>query len=115
MNSAPTEFVIVITTVENQRDGDVLSHLLVTRELAACVQTLPAIASVYRWQGKVERATEHLLLIKTTRALYPELEQVIREHHPYQTPEILALPVLAGSPDYLAWLASMVKAPDLAS
>src|SRR5262249_24994528 len=85
---AMTEALVVITTTETKEDAERLAHLLVERELAACVQLLPQITSVYRWQGKLEQATETLLLIKTTRTACPRLEIAIKENHPYQTPEI---------------------------
>ena len=83
--------------------------LSLKRELAACVQILPPMISIYRWQGAVEWANEVLLLIKTTRAAYPRLETTIKENHPYQTPEIVALSVEAGSNEYLSWLTASVK------
>jgi periplasmic divalent cation tolerance protein len=104
-----TEALVVITTTETQQDAERLAHLLVKRELAACVQILPSITSVYRWQGKIEQAAENLLFIKTTREAYPELETAIRESHSYQTPEIIALPVEAGSDGYLNWLKASIK------
>jgi periplasmic divalent cation tolerance protein len=104
-----TEALVVITTTETQQDAERLAHLLVERELAACVQILPSITSVYRWQGKIEQAAEALLLIKTTREAYLELESTIRENHSYQTPEIIALPVEAGSDGYLDWLKASIK------
>jgi periplasmic divalent cation tolerance protein len=100
--------LVVLTTLENQEDGERLAGLLLEGELAACVQILPPMISIYRWQGAVERASEILLLIKTTRPAYQRLEAVIKENHPYQTPEIIALPVEAGLGDYLSWLASAV-------
>jgi periplasmic divalent cation tolerance protein len=103
--------LVVLTTLEKQEDGERLAGFLVEGELAACVQILPPMISVYRWQGAVEKASEILLLIKTTRAAYPRLETVIKEHHPYQTPEIIALPVEAGSAEYLSWLGLAVKNP----
>jgi periplasmic divalent cation tolerance protein len=105
-----TEALVVITTTETNEDAERLAHLLVERQLAACVQVLPQITSVYRWQGKLEQAGETLLLIKTTRAAYPRLETAIKENHPYQTPEIIALPVEAGSNEYLSWLTASVNA-----
>jgi periplasmic divalent cation tolerance protein len=105
-----TEALVVITTTETNEDAERLARLLVERELAACVQVLPQITSVYRWQGKLEQATESLLLIKTTRAAYPRLETAIKENHPYQTPEIIAMPVEAGSNGYLNWLTASVNA-----
>lgn len=103
-----TEALVVVTTTETQADAERLAQTLVEHELAACVQVLPQITSVYRWQGKVEQASEALLLIKTTRAAYPELEAVIKQNHSYQTPEIIALPVENGSNAYLDWLRTSV-------
>lgn len=103
------EALVVITTTENQTEAERLAHLLVDSELAACVQILPQITSVYRWQGKIEQATEILLLIKTTQAVYPQLEEAIKQNHSYQIPEIIALTVETGSEDYLGWLISSVK------
>ncbi len=104
-----TEALVVITTTETQSDGERLARLLVERELAACVQVVPQMVSVYRWQEKVEQASESLLLIKTTRSAYPQIEDAIKRNHSYQTPEIIALPVESGSDDYLDWLTSSVK------
>ena len=103
-----SEALVVITTTETFAEAERLAHQLVERELAACVQILPHMTAVYRWQGKIEHANEALLLIKTTSAAYPKLEQAIRELHSYQTPEIMALPVAAVSADYLAWIQAAV-------
>jgi|SRR5688572_5635892 len=107
--SDTVDALVVLTTLEKQEDGERLARALVEGELAACVQILPPMISIYRWQGVVERASETLLLIKTTRAAYPRLESVIKEIHPYQTPELIALSVEAGLPDYLNWLGGAVK------
>lgn len=104
----PPSTIVVLTTTETPLQAEQLAQLLVDAELAACVQILPPMTSIYRWQGKVERATETLLLIKTLREKYSTLEAAIKTHHPYQTPEIIALPVKAGSAEYLTWLASSV-------
>jgi periplasmic divalent cation tolerance protein len=101
--------LVVLTTVEKREDGERLARLLVERELAACIQILPQMVSIYRWQGNIEQANEALLLIKTTREVYPRLEATIKENHHYQTPEIVALPIEAGSSEYLSWLADSVK------
>jgi periplasmic divalent cation tolerance protein len=101
--------LVVLTTVEKREDGERLARLLVDRELAACIQILPPMVSIYRWEGNVEQASEVLLLIKTTRVVYPRLEAAIKENHTYQTPEIVALPIEAGSSEYLSWLADSVK------
>lgn len=103
------EGIVVITTTETEKDGERLAQILVEREVAACVQILPSMTSVYRWQNHIEYAREILLLIKTTRAAYPAVEATIKEIHHYQTPEIIALAIEAGSADYLAWLADSVK------
>lgn len=79
---------------------------LVEARLAACVQIIGPVRSVYRWQGQVERADEVLLSIKTRAALYPQVEAAIRELHSYEIPEIVALPVAAGLPAYLDWIAA---------
>jgi periplasmic divalent cation tolerance protein len=107
--SDTADALVVLTTVEHQQDGERLAGLLVEGALAACVQILPPMVSIYRWQGAVERASEVLLLIKTTRAAYPRLETAIKENHPYQTPEIIALAIEAGSGEYLSWLAASVN------
>lgn len=101
--------LVVMTTAETPADGERLAKLLVEAELAACVQILPQITSVYRWQGKVVQAGETLLLIKTTRAAYAELEEAVKQNHSYQTPEIIALPIEVGSSEYLNWLKVSVK------
>jgi periplasmic divalent cation tolerance protein len=105
----PCDALVVLTTVEKREDGERLARLLVERELAACVQVLPQMVSIYRWQGNIERSDESLLLIKTTRAAYHTLESAIKENHPYQTPEIVALPIEIGSSDYLNWLSESVR------
>jgi periplasmic divalent cation tolerance protein len=81
-----------------------MARQLVEQGLAACVNILPPVASIYRWQGQVEQASEIPLLIKTTQARYQEIEQAILQAHPYEVPEIVALPLAAGLPAYLAWM-----------
>lgn len=104
-----TDALVVITTTETSGEAERLANLLVERELAACVQILPQMTSIYRWQNKIEQAKETLLLIKTTRAAFSQLEAAIKENHTYQTPEIIALPVEAGSDGYLDWLADSIR------
>jgi periplasmic divalent cation tolerance protein len=87
--------------------GDVaksLAESLVRERLAACVNILPGLLSVYAWQGAVESSEETLLLIKTERAVYPRLESRLRELHPYELPEIVAIDIARGLPDYLNWI-----------
>jgi periplasmic divalent cation tolerance protein len=98
------DFIVVLVTVGSVADGDRLAQALVEERLAACVNRLPGIQSIYRWEGKLEQSVEELLLIKTRKALFPALEKRVRELHSYAVPEIIALPVVAGSVPYLQWL-----------
>jgi len=99
----------VITTTETKADAQAIADALVERRLAACVQVIGPITSTYRWQGEIETAEEWLCVIKSRQDLYDVLEAAIREVHPYDVPEILAVPVVAGSKDYLAWLDSELR------
>jgi periplasmic divalent cation tolerance protein len=103
-----TDALVVLATTETEADAERLARLLVESELAACVQVLPRMTSIYRWHGKIEQSGEALLLIKTTRRVYDQLEAAIKQNHSYETPEIIALPVEAGSMDYLNWLMEAV-------
>jgi len=98
------EFLQVSTAVEKKEDADRIVRVLVETRLAACVQIVGPIESTYRWKGRIEKTGELLCLIKTSRDLYTELERAIREVHPYETPEIVAAPIVQGSADYMAWL-----------
>ena len=99
------EFGIVLTTVATPDEARRLADGLLEKRLAACVQIL-AIQSAYRWKDAVQREPEQLLLIKTRAARYPAVEAFLRANHAYETPEIVWLPIAAGSPDYLRWLAA---------
>lgn len=96
--------LLVLTNLPDRTSAETLAAVLVESRLAACVNILQPCLSIYRWKDAVEKADELPLLIKTTEARYPELEAAIRAHHPYQTPEIIALPVANGWPAYLAWV-----------
>lgn len=98
------EEIVVLTNVPDAAVAETLAHGLVERRLAACVNILPAVSSVYRWEGRIERAAEVAVLIKSTRERYAELEAAIRDMHPYALPEIIALPIVAGLPAYLEWM-----------
>ena len=102
-------YVQVITTTGKKKDAEKMAEFLVEKRLAACVQIFGPITSVYWWEGRTEKANEWFCLIKTTRALYENVESAIRKIHPYKVPEILAIPVVAGSKDYLSWLDGTVK------
>jgi len=99
------EVVIVLTSLPDKEAAMRLARELVERRLAACVNVLAECASVYRWKGAVESAAEVPLLIKTRSGRYPELEAAIRSLHPYELPEIVAVPVQRGFDDYLQWVA----------
>ncbi len=104
------EPLLVMMTAGSREEAVRLAEMLVGSRLAACVQILPKMESVYWWEGKIERAPEHLLLAKTTRDNFERLEQEVRSLHSYETPEIIALPVNASSAPYLEWLTTTVKA-----
>ncbi|HEY0726487.1 MAG TPA: divalent-cation tolerance protein CutA [Pyrinomonadaceae bacterium] len=98
------EAIVVFMTAASGEEATRLADLLVGAHLAACVQILPEMESVYRWEGKIERQSEILLIAKTTTAKFAELEREVRALHSYETPEIVAVPMVAGSSPYLAWL-----------
>lgn len=97
--------LLVITTLPDEESARRLAAQLVEQRVAACVNILAPCRSVYRWQGRVEEAEEVPLLVKTTAARYAALEEAIRAHHPYELPEIVAVRIDRGLPDYLAWVA----------
>ena len=101
---AATGVVVVLVTCPSPAVGRRISRELVRRRLAACVNLLLRIESCYRWQGQIERAAEALLLIKTTSRAVPALTRILRTLHPYECPEIIALPVVAGAAPYLRWV-----------
>ena len=99
-----TDAIVVLCTCPDQTSADLLCEQLLNQRLAACINQLPGVTSVYRWQGKVERATEIQLIIKSRQSRFAELQACIQANHPYEVPELLALPVSAGLPAYLDWL-----------
>jgi periplasmic divalent cation tolerance protein len=103
------EVLVVITNVPDRATAERIAESLVTGCVAACVNILAECASVYRWQGKLEHANEVPLLIKTTRAAYPQLEMELRRLHPHEVPEIIAIPVSAGLPEYLNWVVTETR------
>jgi periplasmic divalent cation tolerance protein len=100
----PQEVLLVLTNLPDREAADTLAHAVVEEKVAACVNVLGACTSVYRWHGVVENATEIPLLIKTTAARYAALEAVIRRLHPYELPEIIAVPLAQGLSGYLQWV-----------
>ena len=100
-----TDKIVVLTTCPSAAEAEKLARDLVDSGLAACVSVIPQIRSFYRWKGAVEDATEWQLLIKTPESRFSALRERIEAVHPYEVPEIIALPIVAGSAKYLAWLA----------
>lgn len=96
--------LIVITNAPDREIALKIARALIERKLAACVNILAECTSIYRWQGKLETATEVPMLIKTRAAIYPDLEAAIKSLHPYELPEIVAVPVERGLPEYLEWV-----------
>ena len=104
MNFVDTGCVVVLTTIGSGADGHALASALVAERLAACVNVMGEMESSYRWKGAVEPERERQVDIKTTAARLPELEARIRALHPYETPEVVALPIAGGSEKYLSWI-----------
>ena len=96
--------LLVLTTVPDAATAERIAQVLVEARLAACVNVLPGVESIYRWQGAVTRSAELQLLIKTTTERYSTVEEAIRMHHPYDVPEVIAVPIDAASSTYLRWL-----------
>ncbi len=108
MSADAVDAIVVFMTAPSGEEAARLAEMLVGAHLAACVQILPEMESVYRWQDKIERQAETLILAKTTRAKFEELEREVRALHSYDTPEIIAVPIVAGSAPYLEWLSKSV-------
>lgn len=100
------EILLVLTNLPDRAAAERLAELLVEKKLAACVSILAPCRSVYRWKGAVQHDEEHPVLVKTTAARYAELEAAIRAGHPYELPEIIAVPIERGLPAYLQWVDS---------
>ena len=108
MTESSTDPIVVLMTAGSREEAARLADVLVNARLAACVQILPEMESVYHWKGVVERAPEILLLAKTTAENFAALESTVRSLHSYETPEVIALPVAAVSAPYLEWLTANV-------
>ena len=99
-----SKYIVVYITSPNEKEAAGLAHALVEAKLAACVNMVSNVRSIYSWQGKIENDSELLMIIKTQRHLFDRLAEKVREIHSYDVPEIIALPIVEGSPDYLRWL-----------
>ena len=107
-----SEFIVVFVTVGSPDEGDRLARALVEEQLAACVNRIKSVQSVYRWQGTVQQSEEELLIIKTKQELFERLKKRVQDLHGYSVPEIIALPILEGSESYLKWLGEQLLGGD---
>jgi periplasmic divalent cation tolerance protein len=106
-----TEALVVLVTAPSAEEAARLARLAVEARLAACGSVVPGLRSIYRWEGRVHDEAEALLVLKTTRPRFEALRALLLAEHPYDVPEVLALPVEAGSEHYLAWLAGETTPP----
>ena len=104
-----TGHILILCTCPATGIAGDIAQALVAGKFAACVNIVPDIASRFRWRGNIDQADEHLLLIKTTRDRYPDVETMIRSMHPYELPEIIAVPIVQGLASYLAWIDKETK------
>ena len=102
-------YCVVLVTVPKGKEAQKLTKLVLAHKLCACVNVIKGVESFFWWQQKVTRATETLLVMKTKRSLLPRLIKAVRSAHSYSVPEIIALPIVAGSKDYLKWIASSCR------
>ena len=98
------EYIMILCTCPDQSSASRLANLLVEQRLAACVNIIGQLTSIYRWQDKIEQTQEHLLLIKSTMHHLETIQTSIKQNHPYELPEIIAVPIVAGLDAYLCWL-----------
>jgi periplasmic divalent cation tolerance protein len=104
-----TDKIVILSTCGSQEEGERLARLLLDARVAACVNLVPGLRSFYHWKGDIEVAEEWLLLIKSSRPLFEPLRAILEKAHSYEVPELLALPVVDGSENYLNWLASNLR------
>jgi periplasmic divalent cation tolerance protein len=96
--------IVVLITASSEEEAHKIAELLVNRRKAACVNVVPRVDSLFWWKDKLDSARESLLLVKTKASLFPEIVELVKRTHSYEVPEIIALPIIAGSEDYLKWL-----------
>lgn len=104
------DFIQVFVSCESRQQAKTMVDSLLEAHIIACAQILPKIESFYHWQGQIERSEECLLILKSTGAQFPALQQLVNDLHSYDIPEVVAVPIVAGSPDYLKWINEHVKA-----
>lgn len=103
-DSSEGQFIVVFVTTSTEKEANKIARTLVERDLIACANLLPLNKSIFKWEGKVMEEQEVLLLLKSRRDLFEHLSLAIKQLHSYEVPEIIATPVIAGSPDYLDWV-----------
>ena len=104
-----TDKVVIFITTSSEEEAHYIANLLLNQRKVACINIIPKVDSIFWWQGKLEGAKESLLVVKTLASLLPEVVSLVKGAHSYQVPEIIALPILGGSEDYLKWIDSEVK------
>jgi len=105
-----TKFIVVLVTVTSKKEAQKISKALLKKKLAACVNIVPGLTSFFSWKGKIEKANELLLVIKTRKELFKKLEKEVKANHSYSVPEVIALPILDGSKSCIDWLKSETAA-----
>ena len=104
-----TDKIVVLSTCATEEEGEKLARLLIEERLAACVNVIPRMRSFYWWQGSIESSAECLLVVKSSRALFDSVKSALASAHSYEVPEVLALPIVDGSENYMNWLESNIK------
>ena len=106
---AKPAYLVVFITASSYEEAHKIANVLVSQRRAACVNIVPKVSSLFRWKGKIEDAEESLLVVKTRARLFPEVMSTVKDIHSYEVPEIIALPVVEGNPDYLQWIDEETK------
>jgi periplasmic divalent cation tolerance protein len=104
-----TDFIVVLITTKDRAEAEKISQTLLAEKLVACANIISGVASCFLWQGKVDRAEECLVVMKTRKSLFGQLQLCVKSLHSYEVPEVLALPVVDGSEGYLSWLSSVLR------
>ena len=104
MNKSESQFILALSTIDSEKEGLKIARALVESKLAACVNIVPKVRSVYEWEGKIAEEEEFLLIIKTTENQKEGLKEILAELHPYEVPELIFLPITDGLPDYFDWI-----------
>ena len=110
-----TEFIVVLITCAKIQEAKKIANVLVDSRLAACVNIIPGIHSIFRWEGKIDKAKEVLLIVKTKKSVFSKLVKKAKSIHSYDVPEIIALPIVSGEPSYLDWLNQSVQTSRISS